>query len=136
MFVINFQFMRKNVKKLSLKKLGLCTSMLFCFLSVSQQIAAADRTVTCQVDESGKTLYKGKCIFTPQPKGSFYLSGSNLSKNVGVAGIMVWIEQPNVAIVQGTKHMGGASTWGQAVRSTKQRACWIGEGNRFKICAW
>jgi len=65
-----------------------------------------------------------------------YLSGSNLSKKVGVDGIMVCIEQPNVAVVQGTKPSGGASTWGQAVRSTKQKACWIGEGNSFKLCAW
>jgi hypothetical protein len=131
-----FLFYERKHEKVIFKKLGLCVSMLFCFLSVSQLAAAADKTVTCQVDESGKTLYKGKCTFTPQGKGSFYLSGSNLSKKVGVDGIMVWIEQPNVAVVQGTKPSGGASTWGQAVRSTKQKACWIGEGNSFKLCAW
>ena len=124
------------MKKLALKKSVLLASALFGCLSISQIASAADKTVTCQIDESGRTLYKGKCTFTPQGNGSFYLSGTGLSKKVGVEGVMVWIEQPNVATVQGTKPSGGASTWGQAVRSSKQKACWVGDGNSFKVCAW
>ncbi|WP_374254224.1 hypothetical protein [Acinetobacter brisouii] len=124
------------MKKLALKKSVLLASALFGCLSISQIASAADKTVTCQIDESGRTLYKGKCTFTPQGNGSFYLSGKALSKKVEVAGIMVWIEQPNVAVVQGTKFSGGASTWGNAVKSSKQKACWVGEGNSFKVCAW
>lgn len=128
--------MRNMMKKLPFKKVGFILSMLFCFLSVSQISAAADKIVTCQVDESGKTLYKGKCTFTPQGNGSFYLSGKSLSNVLGGPGLMVWIERPNVAVVQSTKSMGGASTWGTAVRSSKQKACWVGEDNSFKVCAW
>lgn len=119
------------------KKSVLLTSALFCgFLLTSPMASAAGKIATCQIDENGKTIYKGKCTFTPQGGGSFYLSGSNLSKNIGLEGLMVWIEDKNVAVVQGPKFHGGAETWGQAVRSSKQKACWVGEGNSFKVCAW
>lgn len=119
------------------KKTLLLTSTLFCsFLFISPIASAAGKTAKCQIDENGKTIYKGKCTFTPQGNGSFYLSGTSLSKSIGLEGLMVWIEEKNVAVVQGPKFRGGAETWGQAVRSTTQKACWVGEGNSFKVCAW
>lgn len=125
------------MKKIFYKKSLLLTSALFCgFLLISPISSAAGKTAKCQIDENGQTIYKGKCTFTPQGNGSFYLSGASLAKKVGVEGVMVWIEQKNIAVVQGTKFSGGASTWGQAVRSSKEKACWVGEDNSFKVCAW
>lgn len=115
-----------------MKKLIAVATLVVSFSSVN----AFAKTATCQVDDSGVTLYKGACTFTPQGGGSFYISGKALNRSVGVAGIMVYIEQPNFAVVQGTKPQGGASTWGEAVRSSTQKACWVGVQSDFKICAW
>ena len=38
------------------------------------------------------------------------------------------------AVVQATKLSGGASTWGEATRSQKEKACWVGDW--FKVCTW
>ena len=103
-------------------------------LGLSSSAFAASKTATCQIDDNGSTIFKGKCIFTPQGNGSFYLSGKNLSATLGVEGLMVDVEQTNVANVQATLLRGGSSTWGQAIRSKNQKACW--EGRDFKVCAW
>lgn len=103
-------------------------------LGLSSPAFAQSKTATCQIDDGGSTVFKGKCIFTPQGNGSFYLSGKNLSETIGVDGLMVEVEQTNVAIVQATLLRGGATTWGQAVRSKHQKACWVGQD--FKVCAW
>lgn len=100
----------------------------------SSSAFAQSKTVTCQVDDAETTVFKGKCVFTPQGNGSFYLSGKNLSQTMGIDGLMVYVEQTNVATVQATTLRGGASTWGQAIRSQHQRACWVGQD--FKVCAW
>lgn len=47
---------------------------------------------------------------------------------------MVIVVGKDKAMVQATKLGGGGSMWGDAVRSPKQKACWL--GNDFKICAW
>lgn len=101
-------------------------------LSMSNAYAAKD--ATCQIDEGGRTLYKGKCQFEPQGGGSFYISHPNITKKISVEGIMVLIESKDQAVVQATKLGGGGLMWGEATRSQKQKACWLGRD--FKICAW
>lgn len=54
-------------------------------------------------------------------------------KKVGVEGLMVIVEGKDQAVVQATK-IGGGSMRGEAMRSQKQKACWI--GSDFKVCAW
>lgn len=109
------------------KKSVLLTFALFCgFLLTSPMASAAGKIATCQIDENGKTIYKGKCTFTPQGGGSFYLSGSNLSKNIGLEGLMVWIEDKNVAVVQGPKFHGGLKLGDkQYVLASKKLVGWV-----------
>lgn len=97
-------------------------------------VQAKAKEATCQIDEGGQTLYKGKCNFEPQGGGSFYISHPSFVKKVGVESLMVIVEGKDQAVVQASKIGGGGSMWGEAVRSQKQKACWI--GNNFKICAW
>lgn len=118
----------KGNKIVSILFLGL---MLAIVPSITQ---AKAKNATCQVDEGGKTLYKGACKFEPQGGGSFYISHPNMTQKVKVEGLMVIIESKDYAVVQATKLGGGGSMWGDAVRSQTQKACWV--GSSFKICAW
>ena len=104
------------------------------FVVVPNITQAKAKNATCQVDEGGKTRYKGVCKFEPQGGGSFYVSHPNMPKRIGVEGLMVMIESKDYAVVQATKIGGGGSMWGEAIRSQQQKACWLGEN--FKICAW
>ena len=107
-------------------------SMVIFLMSMS--MVHATEIVTCEIDRQGKTLFKGKCLFTLQSGGSFYLSGKNISRHIGAEGMMVWIDAKNTALVQSVKFNGGVLNWGKATRSTKQKACWV--GSHFKVCAW
>jgi len=101
-------------------------------LLISSQAIAADRVVKCQVN-----TYKGSCLFSPDtPKGSFSLTNPDKNKplidNIGV--VNVTIVEPGVAEVSGLTTEGSNSRWGEAKRSSKEKACW--EGEDFKVCAW
>ena len=103
-------------------------------LTCSSIALAAPKTATCQIDEGGRQLYKGKCQFEAQGGGSFYISHPSFAQKVGVEGLMVLLEGNNQAVVQATRIGGGGSMWGEATRSQAQKACWI--GSDFKVCAW
>ena len=121
--------------ELNMKKLNLCLILSFGLLSTFPMLAQAKvKEATCQIDEGGQTRYKGKCNFEPQGGGSLYISHPNITKKVKVEGLMVMIESKDQAVVQATKLGGGGSIWGEAVRSQKQKACWV--GSDFKVCVW
>ena len=103
-------------------------------LTCSTVVTAAPKSATCQINEGGRQLYKGKCQFEAQGSGSFYISHPSFVQKVGVEGLMVIVERKNQAVVQATRIGGGGSIWGEAIRSQTQKACWV--GNNFKICAW
>lgn len=99
---------------------------------LSSQALAADRVVKCQVN-----TYKGSCVFSPDmPKGSFSLANPDKDKplNEGITLISVTVTEPGVAEVSGLTAEGINSRWGEAKRSSKDKACW--EGEDFKVCAW
>lgn len=118
-----------------MKKLNLYLILSFGLLSSFPMLAQAKvKEAICQIDEGGQTRYKGKCNFEPQGGGSFYISHPNITKKVKVEGLMVMVEGKDQAVVQATRLGGGGSMWGEATRSQKQKACWV--GSDFKICAW
>jgi hypothetical protein len=108
----------------------------FGVLSLSTNLMAAPKTVTCQIDEQGKTTFKGKCSFNASEGGSFYLTNLNKNKPIfrNIMDVSVYIIEPGVAEVSGSLKGANNSRWGQAIRSTKQKACWV--GSDFKVCAW
>lgn len=107
------------------------------------------KKATCQIDLAGRTVYKGNCNFQQSTGGSFSIS--NFDTDTGridsLEEISVEIERPGQAAVFGI-NSSSINEWGSANRSTKQKACWIGNFNidhedielldnkTFKVCAW
>jgi hypothetical protein len=112
-----------------MKKLFFCLAMLLSFSAFSD-----DKVVSCEISSSGQK-YLGDCKFVPQKGGTFTLSNTSQGKVLGkteISSVTVFISSKDVAQVSG--EMGGSiSRWGQAKRSPKDKACWIGDD--FKVCA-
>jgi hypothetical protein len=127
------------IREINMKTFVLMTALL---LLTGSQAMAADRIVKCQVDspnDDGKTVvvYKGKCLFSAEKGGSFSLSNP-ASKNKALYGsismVNVYVDSNGAAEIRGLTKDGINSRWGQAKRSSKDKACWVGED--FKVCAW
>jgi type 1 fimbria pilin len=116
--------------------------LVVALLAISSHAMAKDRIVKCQIDsnnESGRveTIYKGSCSFSPEAKnGSFSLGNAKKDKPLTetIYSVNVSITEKDVAEVFGSVVGGNNSRWGEAKRSTKDKACW--EGVDFKVCAW
>lgn len=107
-------------------------TMLIASLLISSQAIAADRVIKCQIN-----TYKGSCLFSPDtPKGSFSLANPNKNKPLteAITIVSVTIIEPGFAEVSGLTTEGINSRWGEAKRSSKDKACW--EGEDFTVCAW
>ncbi len=114
------------------RKMTILPAMLVAMLLINHQANAKDRVVKCQVSE-----YQGSCLFTPDtPNGSFSLSNSDPNKPLTetINTVTVTIIEKGLAEVSGLTADGINSRWGEAKRSTKDKACW--EGEDFKVCAW
>jgi hypothetical protein len=61
----------------------------------------------------------------------FVFQAFTFLKDINIA---VWILSPGKAEVRGLTKNGVSSRWGSAERSTKDKACWIGED--FQICVY
>jgi hypothetical protein len=111
----------------------------FCLLTMTATIAyAGDRKIAkCYVLESDQVSYDAKCYFVKTSKdGSFSLlplRGKKFLINDEIISLGVSIMGQGKANVRGLTADGINSNWGDAIRDTKDRACWIGDG--FKICA-
>lgn len=93
---------------------------------------SATKTANCEVythDDS----YEGKCIFTSEKGGSFSIRKPKGRILPNITDINVYIVETGVAEVRGLTTGGINSRWGEARRSTTDRACWIGDD--FEICA-
>ncbi|MDK9717513.1 MAG: hypothetical protein OEL57_06330 [Trichlorobacter sp.] len=104
-------------------------------LLLAQTTWAADRVISCKIT-TGKTLaYNGPCLFMPEAGGSFSLSNIKrqgpLFDDIGV--LSVSIVAKGKAEVRGLTSAGNNSRWGEAKRSSKDKACW--QGSDFEICA-
>ncbi|MFK5976735.1 MAG: hypothetical protein QM493_09530 [Sulfurovum sp.] len=106
------------------------------FLLASGQAMARDRIVKCKITSANQTLYKGKCKFMPDGGGSFTLAhprrDMDLTRNIMMVSVSVL--GGGYAEVRGLTTSGNNSRWGEARRSSRDRACW--KGDQFQICAW
>ncbi len=93
------------------------------------------RPVKCLIETPGE-VFQGQCDFDPGQRGSFSLSATPGSgRFLSTASVVsVGIYAPGRADVRGLTRDGISSRWGEAVRSTRERACW--RGADFRICAW
>lgn len=113
------------------------TSTLRLALSLTLLCATSSvwaKTAKCEILSSGE-YYVSKCNFQSERDGSFSLSNLNKNRTIipNVSIINVYVTQKNVAEVRGLTTDGINSRWGQAIRSTTDRACWVGDD--FEICA-
>ncbi len=114
-----------------MKQLFVILIALFVFSHYAQ---AADKTAKCEIKSGSNTVFNGKCKFMPEAGGSFSLS--NFSEKPmfdEVTIVSVTIVEKGVAEVRGLTTRGNNSRWGEAKRSTKDPACWV--GSDFIVCA-
>jgi hypothetical protein len=104
---------------------------------IGSQAAAAERTVRCQIDSDNTPRYKGRCLFISDPTtGSFSLENPIRDKPLhdSILIVNVYIVEKGVAEVRGLTMEGVNSRWGEAKRSPRDKACWVGAD--FRVCAW
>jgi hypothetical protein len=95
---------------------------------------AAPRQARCVVSSSGE-VYRGPCRFLAERGGSFSVAPIGRRFLVGeISDVSVAIVRPGVAEVRGLTADGINSRWGEARRSTRDRACWV--GSDFSVCAY
>lgn len=93
---------------------------------------SAPKTATCEVYTADDS-YKGKCIFQSEKGGSFSIKKPKGEILDGISDISVYVVKKGVAKVSGLTIYGNNSRWGTAVRSSSDKACWVGDD--FTICA-
>ena len=89
----------------------------------------------CRVQQSGKQVYSGPCVFKNDGEnGSFSIAPIGAADIAGANPITVSITEKGVAEVRGLTKDGINSRWGEAKRSSTDKACWT--GSDFEICAY
>lgn len=110
-----------------MKKIGL----LLVFFCSTSYVLAQGQIVNCSINND----YRGKCRFDVERGGSFSLSHpSGKPLFGGIMDVSVYIVARNQAEVRGLTTDGIKSRWGEAVRSRRNPACWV--GSDFEVCAW
>jgi hypothetical protein len=96
--------------------------------------AAEARPARCVIASNGSPVWRGPCDFIPDRGGSFGVRPYRGSFGDGIGIISVSIISPGVAEVRGLTRDGINSRWGEARRSRRDRACWVGED--FSVCVY
>ena len=103
--------------------------------AAAQPAPARERVVRCVVAGADAPAYRGRCRFLPDGGGSFSLRpGAGRAFPGGTSDVSIHLIAPGQAEVRGLTTGGINSRWGEARRSTKDRACW--EGSDFRVCAY
>jgi hypothetical protein len=114
---------------------GLALIVAATFLVAAPPAAARSKMASCRIVSQGAVKFSGRCRFVSGRGGSFSLRrargrgplyGSILSVSVAIVG-------RGVAEVRGLTRGGINSRWGRAVRSRRNRSCWVGRD--FRVCA-
>ena len=95
---------------------------------------AKPRPARCVIDAAGASRWSGACQFDAERGGSFTITPPRGHFQNRVTSISVSIVRPGLAEVRGVTHAGINSRWGEARRSPRDRACWV--GSDFSICVY
>jgi hypothetical protein len=95
---------------------------------------AAARSARCVIQSAGAPTWRGPCNFVPDRGGSFAVDPIRGRFPDGISDISVSLISPGVAEVRGLTRDGINSRWGEARRSRRDPACWIGED--FSVCVY
>ena len=112
-----------------MKKLSFAVAPLILFAT-----AAEARPARCVVASAGNQAWRDPCDFQAEAGGSFSVSPMRGSFPGGISDISVSMMGNGVADVRGLTSRGITSRWGEARRSPRDRACWI--GSDFSVCAY
>ena len=95
---------------------------------------AAARPARCVVQSAGAPAWRGPCDFLAERGGSFTIQPLRGRFPGGIGDISVSLTGPGTAEVRGLTRDGINSRWGEARRSRRDPACWVGED--FSICVY
>src|SRR5688572_9007528 len=95
---------------------------------------AKPRPARCVIDAAGAPRWSGACRFEAERGGSFTITPPRGAFQNNVTSISLAIIRPGIAEVRGLTRAGVNSRWGQARRSPRDRACWI--GSDFSLCVY
>lgn len=110
---------------------------IFVLLLIVGSTNAFAKDANCKIIQDGTMVYNQTCKFTVYKGGSFTIQNKNPTKLIdGRVAINVDVLQANVAEVRGETVDGINSRWGTAIRSTSDRACWVGEADEYIICVY
>lgn len=96
--------------------------------------ADAARPARCVIDVAGAPRWSGSCLFEAERGGSFTVTPTRGRFQNGVGAISLHIIARGEGEVRGLTSGGINSRWGPARRSTRDRACWVGED--FSLCVY
>lgn len=108
--------------------LGLAPVLLFA------ATAAEARPARCVITSEENPTFRGPCNFVAERGGSFSVTPTRGVFMEGIEDISVSIIRPGVAEVRSLTSDGINSRWGEARRSRRDPACWVGED--FSICVY
>lgn len=97
--------------------------------------AAEARPARCVIAAAGAPEWRGPCDFQAERGGSFTVTppASRTFAN-GIGSISLHVVEPGLGEVRGLTKDGINSRWGEARRSSRDRACWIGAD--FSLCVY
>ncbi len=96
--------------------------------------AAEARPARCVIASAGSPTWRGACDFLAERGGSFGVRPYRGTFADGISDISVSLISPGVAEVRGLTSDGINSRWGEARRSRRDPACWVGED--FSVCVY
>jgi hypothetical protein len=107
-------------------------------LASAATAAGPVRTVRCDIWQRNAIQYDGPCSLRPEGGGSFSLTFPHSEEaesleQYHVTRIRVRLVRPRVAQVSEPDRRADPS-WGRAIRSRRDRACW--EGDYWHVCAY
>jgi hypothetical protein len=117
-------------------KIALLAAAAIGFIALPAGAAEArERRARCVVASAGQPSFRGPCLFLAGQGGSFSIRPVGRRLMMGdVTDVSVQLLRPGIADVRGLTAQGINSRWGEARRSRRDRACWIGSG--FSICVY
>ena len=95
---------------------------------------AKPRPARCVIDAAGAPRWSGPCQFEAERGGSFTVTPARGRFQNGVTSISLTVVSRGIGDVRGLTAAGVSSRWGEARRSPRDRACWIGAD--FSLCVY
>ncbi len=93
------------------------------------------KSAMCTIESNGVVEFHGYCEFESERGGSFSIADYDPNKPLfgTIMSVSLYVVGQGVGDVRGLTRDGINSRWGEAQRSQRDPACWI--GSDFKICA-